>query len=228
MANVPAKPLERVIADSLIQLSQQDCTVDRLVTEAMADTTELLGNLTSRRTALSTNRLRVQDQIDALVGEISNRRTALKSVSQKIVELEEQKEQLDDEILQIDLEVETTKQKAVSAQSLTDSLTTFGDLYQEALPEEKRELIRLRVNQLVWTPEEIKLALLGGPQACQRLGESQQMVAHSVLTSNQLLTDAISLHSIAVVLGFRKTFICSAPSDAPDDPDFLYPPSFRM
>ena len=179
MANVPAKPLERVIADSLIQLSQQDCTVDRLVTEAMADTTELLGNLTSRRTALSTNRLRVQDQIDALVGEISNRRTALKSVSQKIVELEEQKEQLDDEILQIDLEVETTKQKAVSAQSLTDSLTTFGDLYQEALPEEKRELIRLRVNQLVWTPEEIKLALLGGPQACQRLGESQQLVART-------------------------------------------------
>ena len=84
-----------------------------------------------------------------------------------------------DEILQIDLEVETTKQKAVSAQSLTDSLTTFGDLYQEALPEEKRELIRLRVNQLVWTPEEIKLALLGGPQACQRLGESQQLVART-------------------------------------------------
>mgnify|MGYP001158685753 FL=1 len=36
-----------------------------------------------------------------------------------------------------------------------------------------------------------------------------------------------SMHSIAVVLGFRKTFICSAPSDAPDDPDFLYPSGFR-
>lgn len=31
------------------------------------------------------------------------------------------------------------------------------------------------------------------------------MVAHSVLTSNQLLTDAISLHSIAVVLGLEKS-----------------------
>jgi hypothetical protein len=67
------------------------------------------------------------------------------------------------------------RKKAVSAQSLTDPLTTFGDLYREALPEEKRELIRLRVN--VWTPDEIRLALLDSPPACQRLGESPQLVA---------------------------------------------------
>ena len=70
----------------------------------------------------------------------ASRRTSLKSVSQRIVELEERKEQLDGEILQVDLEIETAKQKAVSAQSLTDSLTTFGDLYQEALPEKKRTI----------------------------------------------------------------------------------------
>ena len=177
MANVPAKPLEKVIADRLIQLSQQDCTVDHLVQTAMADMSELLGNLKARKTTLSTYLRRVQDQIDALVGGIADRRTSLKSVSQKIVELEEQKEQLDDEILEIDLELETAKQKAVSAQSLTDSLTTFGDLYQEALPEEKRELIRIRVNQLVWTPDEIRLGLIDRPQAYQKLAESARLVA---------------------------------------------------
>lgn len=177
MANVPAKPLEKVIADRLIQLSQQDCTVDRLVQKAMADMSELLGNLHARRATLNTNRCRVQDQIDALVASIAERRTELKSVSRRIVSLEEQKEQLDEEISQVHMGIEIAKQKAVNAQSLTDSLTTFGDLYQEALPEEKRELIRLRVNQLVWTPDEIKLALLDSPEACQRLGESQQLVA---------------------------------------------------
>lgn len=185
MANVPAKPLEKMIADRLIQLSQQDCTVERLVQTAMADTSELLGNRTTRRTALNTNRRRILDRIDALVGGIAERRTALKSVTKKIVELEEQKEQLDDEILQVDLESETTKKKAVSAQSLTDSLTTFGDLYREALPEEKRELIRFRVNQLVWTPDEIRLALLDSPPACQRLGESPQLVAQRPDSLNQ-------------------------------------------
>ena len=87
MTNVPAKPLEKVIADRLIQLSQQDCTVERLVQTAMADTSELLGNLTTRRTALNTNRRRILDQIDALVGGIAERRTALKSVSKKIAEI---------------------------------------------------------------------------------------------------------------------------------------------
>ena len=140
---VPAAPLEQVIADRLIQLSRQDRTVDRLVKDAMADTSELLGNLADRRTTLCASRKRVQDQIDALVEGIANRRTALKSVSEKIVELEEQ---LEDEILEVGMEIETAKQKAVSAQSLTESLTTFGDLYREALPEERRELIRLRVN----------------------------------------------------------------------------------
>ena len=175
MANVPAEPLEQVIADRLIQLSRQDRTVDRLVKDAMADTSELLGNLGTRRTILCANRQRPKDQVDALVEGIANRRTALKSVSQKIVELEEQKEQLDDEVLDADLEIEAAKQKAVSAQSLTESLTTFGDLYREALPEERRELIRLRVNQLIWTPEEIRLALLDQPY--QGLVESQQLVA---------------------------------------------------
>ena len=69
----------------------------------------------------------------------------------------------------------------------------FGDrervraslLHREALPEEKRELIRLRVNQLVWTPDEIRLALLDAPPACQRLGESPQLVAQRPDSLNQ-------------------------------------------
>ena len=60
----PGPPLEQVIADRLIQLSRQDRTVDRLVKDVMADTSELLGNLADRRTTLWASRKRVQDQID--------------------------------------------------------------------------------------------------------------------------------------------------------------------
>ena len=81
------------------------------------------------------------------------------------MELEEQSEQLDGEILDVDLEIEITKQKAVNAGALSASLTTFGDLYQEAVPGEQRELIQLRVNPLVWTPDEIRLSLLDGEEA---------------------------------------------------------------
>ena len=63
------------------------------------------------------------------------------------------------------MEIEATKKKAMSAGALSASLTTFGDMYQEAVPGEQRELIQLRVNQLVWTPDEIRLSLLDGEEA---------------------------------------------------------------
>ena len=96
--------------------------------------------------------------IDALVESIADRRKALKSVGKRIVELEEQKEQLDDEVLDLDMEIEATKRKAVSAGALSASLTTFGDLYQEAVPGEQRELIQLRVNHLGWPLDDPSLA----------------------------------------------------------------------
>lgn len=89
------------------------------------------------------------------------------------------------------------KQKVVSAQSLTESLTTFGDLYREALPEERRELIQLRVNQLIWIPDEIRLALLDQPEPYPELGESQHLVARRPDSSNfGVVWDKFHVHQV--------------------------------
>jgi len=165
MTNVPAPALEKVIAERLIDLGKQDCTVDRLVKEAMADMSELLGNLTARRDDRTLQRRRVQDQIDALIDTLAGRQLGIKSVGKRLVKLEEQAEQLDDEILALDIEIDTAKEKAVSARSMTESLTTFGDLYYGATPDERRELVRLRLNRVVWNPGKIRLALFNGPAA---------------------------------------------------------------
>ncbi len=160
MANVPAGPLEQVVAARLIELSQQDHSVERLVQEAMIDIDEVLGNYTQRRSALSAHQRRVQRQIEHLIEALKQGRT--KSVAKEIVELEAQEEQLDDEILVLDNEIDTAKKKVVSAQALTTSLTTFGDLYQQATDEERRHLIQLRLNRLIWTPQKIRLAFFPG------------------------------------------------------------------
>jgi hypothetical protein len=83
-----------------------------------------------------------------------------RSVAKKIVELELREEELDDQILGQEQQIEAAKTKVVSARSLTEHLTTFADLYQKAQPEERRELMQLRVNQLIWTSDEIRLALI--------------------------------------------------------------------
>jgi len=165
MANVLAQSLEDVIVRRLNQLSKQDRTIEHLVKEAMAGTAELTQNLECRRANLQVQRGQVQAKIDALVESIADRRKTGKSIGKRLVELEEQAEEIDNEILNLDMEIKTLKEKAVNADTPSASLTTFNDLYQEATPEEQPELIQLRVNQLVWTPDEIRLSLLDGEEA---------------------------------------------------------------
>ena len=83
----------------------------------------------------------------------------IKSISQKIIQLEEQKEQLDEEILNIDLQIQEAKKKVANTSTMQDTLTTFSELYSAATPEEKKELMQMHINELFWTPTEIKLAL---------------------------------------------------------------------
>ena len=56
----------------------------------------------------------------------------------------------------------------MNADALSASLTTFGDLYQEATPEEQRDLLHHRLHHLVWTPDEVRLSLRDGVTAVQR------------------------------------------------------------
>jgi len=46
----------------------------------------------------------------------------------------------------------------VSASTLQDRLTTFSDLFAEATSEEKKDLLALHINQIVWTPQEVRLS----------------------------------------------------------------------
>ncbi len=71
-------------------------------------------------------------QIDTLVNSLAAGAAGVKSIAEKIVELEKHQEQLNSENLTLEMEIEAAKKKVVSAQSMTESLTTFGDLYRDA------------------------------------------------------------------------------------------------
>ena len=124
-------------------------------------------NLGQRRESLQAQRTQIRTKTDALPESFAEKK-AIKSVGKRLVELEEQSEQLEAEILDLDIEIETTNEKVVNADALSASLTTFGDLYQEATPEEQRDLLHHRLHHLVWTPDEVRLSLRDGVTAVQR------------------------------------------------------------
>ena len=51
------------------------------------------------------------------------------------------------------------KQKAVSIALWEQKLTAFEELYNEATPEERKDLLRMHINYLIYTPDGIHLAL---------------------------------------------------------------------
>ena len=69
----------------------------------------------------------------------------------------------DEEILNLDRQIGDAKRNAANASIMQDTLATFADLYSEATPDEKKQLMQMHLNEVVWTPTEVKLALFETP-----------------------------------------------------------------
>jgi chromosome segregation ATPase len=85
---------------------------------------ELNMNLGQRRESLQAQRTQIRTKTDALPESFAEKK-AIKSVGKRLVELEEQSEQLEAEILDLDIEIETTNEKVVKCrrtQRLTHDL----------------------------------------------------------------------------------------------------------
>ena len=61
------------------------------------------------------------------------------------------------------------KQKAVRVAQLEQKLTTFEELFNEATPEERKDLLRLHINHLIHTPDAIQLALFDSANEADRI-----------------------------------------------------------
>ena len=105
----------------------------------------------------------VQKKINTLVENMAEGGVSIKSVSQKLVDLEEQKEQLEAGLREIEADIAETRKKVVHAERFKGTLTTFSEMYADANPTERKELMQLHIHQLHWTPNRIRMAIYETP-----------------------------------------------------------------
>lgn len=163
MSPVSAPELERVVAKRLMQLKSNETLIERIVSDSVGQSSETLEGLMQTRDRLVRNQTEVARKIETLVESLADGAGGVKSISQKIVELEEQKEQMELEGRELEGGIAEIKKKVANAQTLKDTLTTFSELYTEATPTEKKELLRLHINKVIWSPQEICIALFECP-----------------------------------------------------------------
>ena len=88
------------------------------------------------------------------------------------------------------------KQKVASIALWEQKLTTFRELYNEATPEERKDLLRLHINYLIYTLDGIQLALFDPSNEADR-SEVQRVVASGSLTGLEPATNGLgSCYSI--------------------------------
>ena len=184
MSSVPAPPLEYLIVKRLVQLKEDHNLGSEMVENATTQPSALLQELTDVKDRLSKHRGSIEQKINTLVESLADGKVQIKSVGQKIVELEERKEQLSEELQELEMQIIDAKRKVVSANTLRGRLTTFSKIFAEATPEEKKELMWLHINQIVWTSQEIRLALFGNPTMSPKLLTTSGKVSRDALSGS--------------------------------------------
>ena len=168
MKPVSAQALEQVVSDRLIQLSDDQERVQELIAEATTSQSERIKTLVQTQENYRRNLKAIDKQLEVLVESISGRKVGIKTISQKIIDLEEQKNQIEQDMMENEGTLAKAKQKAVSAAQWEQKLTTFEELYNEATPEERKDLLRLHINYLIYTPDGIQLALFRSSSEADR------------------------------------------------------------
>ena len=164
MKYVPAEALEQVIIDRLIQLGGDPEYVQGLVADATTSHKERMKVLAQTQENYRLLIAEIEKKLDVLVESIAGGAVALKTVSQKIIDLEEQKNEIEFQMTENESTLADAKQKAVNIAEFQQKLTTFRELFSEATPMEKREILRLHINYLAYTPDRIQLAMFCNSQ----------------------------------------------------------------
>lgn len=172
MKYVPAEPLEQVVVDRLIQLGDNQNRVEDLVAGVTTDNSERVETLTQMQENHQRKLKSIDKRLDVLVESIADGTVGIKTIKQKIIDLEEQKSQIEQEMMDNEATLAEAKQKAVSVAHFRQKLTTFGGLFNESTPEEQRDLLQMHINQLIYTPDEIQLALFDSSSKADKTNSS--------------------------------------------------------
>jgi len=173
MKYVPADAIERLIAERVKEIGTDEGLVDAIVEEANN------GAQTERETIAKKQRL-LQGQLGNLLQEIDNwadmigkgaakRSGAAEALLEKIGKAQSRRKEVESQLLELEVEEGELKRKVLDAEVMRDSLVKFRDLFDLATPTEKKCLLQLMIHRIIWTPEEIKMALYDRPTDTGRL-----------------------------------------------------------
>ncbi|MFA6240578.1 MAG: recombinase family protein [Candidatus Hydrogenedentales bacterium] len=173
MKYVPAEPLERLVSERIKEIATDDNLLEEIVQEANETSKTERDEIARKRKLLSRQLAEVKQTINNwldLIGNGTAKKTgAVTTLLERIGEGEKRRKELEQGLMELGLQEGELKKKILDAEIMRDSLARFRDLFDEAQGEEKKFLLQLMIARIIWTPEEIKIALYDRPTETGRL-----------------------------------------------------------
>lgn len=158
MKYVPAAELENAVIKKLKQMSHDKKLIKKIVNKANESNDSILTDL-KKDSKIQENKLKpIQASIDNVIAAIC-KGIKNKSVSDKLRDLEIQKEEIEKDIRNIDFEINQVQQQVLSARVMYESLTKFRQIYEKATSMELKELLPRFIEKIIWKPTEIEIAI---------------------------------------------------------------------
>ena len=161
MKYVPALELEKTVLKKLKGMSTDKKLIKKIVNEANKNAESTLKELNKNRRVQENKLIPIKDAISNIMDIIEKGKglNKIKSLSERLNELELQKGQIENDINIIDFETNQVKQQVLNAKIMHESLTKFSQIYESASPLELKELVPRFVERVAWKPTEIEIAL---------------------------------------------------------------------
>ena len=110
----------------------------------------------------------VEQEIKNIVRFVAQGR-ASEALAQELERLEVQKRQIEEELEQINLEAKEIANRSINANAVQEGLGLFGEIWEHARPDERKDLMRLFIYKVIFTPAEIRMGLHTRPVSSGRV-----------------------------------------------------------
>ena len=159
MRYVAAGDLERTVINQIKELSIAPDVTSEVVEKANALNAQEIESARSSLLSIRNEKSKLNEQIESILSLMMDTGEAHPSMRDKLARLEERKAQLNDERSRMKAGADELAKQTLNAQALSNTLFTFGDIVNEATDQELKDLLPTVVESVVFTPEEIKIAL---------------------------------------------------------------------
>ncbi len=177
-ASISAKEMDNFIINEVKKLSLDRNFLEEIVLETNKNAGKELDELKKQRLQLVELRKKAErrkDNFSELVGEgafaKANEELRMEMI-ENFKKASAEIKKLEEDINQMDFRINDEESRVFSAEVIQDSILKFCNLFEKAQEQEKKDLIRLIVHQVTFTPEEVTFSVYERPEITKLLDSS--------------------------------------------------------